>query len=394
MGVVLTAQNCAGRLGFATEHQNWQIRHWRPVLFADESKFTLSTCDRRDRVWRCRGERSDCNILQHDRFGSGSVRISASGKWPPRSPSAHARHPVAIFLKPRKARTLHLRTRSLRKMTASTDKPLNSADHALFLQLRSAFGTCACEKHYATNGKISKMWGRNSADTPGAYLQHSEVSNCIPRGPQTMRVFKISLALHKVLKSFSAGRILDLKTGTVKKEGQQSSMRMCMGSRRSFICRMRCGNAPLDHLPLSRITTMRKRYRNGLGPVKEGEAQYSVVHCTGYIKAWPPAGPVMTLRSHDRDVMAGPCRIPSLPPEPAACMDRLPERRDERGKAPELYEAPKGTTWDNISAMAFPHLKICCDSAEAKFAANGGRFRCKLCYRNATGCAIYISTAQ
>jgi hypothetical protein len=24
--------------------------------------------------------------------------------------------------------------------------------------------------------------------------------------------------------------------------------------------------------------------------VKEGEAQYAVVHCTGYIKAWPPAG--------------------------------------------------------------------------------------------------------
>lgn len=23
----------------------------------------------------------------------------------------------------------------------------------------------------------------------------------------------------------------------------------------------RCGNAPLDHLPLNRITTMRKRYR-------------------------------------------------------------------------------------------------------------------------------------
>lgn len=64
------------------------------------------------------------------------------------------------------------------------------------------------------------------------------------------------------------GRILDLKTGTVKKEGQQSSMRMCMGSRRSFICRM----------------------RNGLGSVKEGEPHFVVVHCTGYIKAWPPAG--------------------------------------------------------------------------------------------------------
>ncbi|KAI3355232.1 hypothetical protein L3Q82_018089 [Scortum barcoo] len=38
----------------------------------DESRFTLSTCDRRDRVWRRRGERSAaCNILQHDRFGSG-----------------------------------------------------------------------------------------------------------------------------------------------------------------------------------------------------------------------------------------------------------------------------------------------------------------------------------
>ncbi|XP_034523679.1 aryl hydrocarbon receptor nuclear translocator 2 isoform X1 [Ailuropoda melanoleuca] len=99
------------------------------------------------------------------------------------------------------------------------------------------------------------------------------------------------------------GRILDLKTGTVKKEGQQSSMRMCMGSRRSFICRMRCGNAPLDHLPLNRITTMRKRFRNGLGPVKEGEAQYAVVHCTGYIKAWPPAG--MTIPEEDAEVGQG-----------------------------------------------------------------------------------------
>ncbi|XP_063044814.1 aryl hydrocarbon receptor nuclear translocator 2 isoform X7 [Engraulis encrasicolus] len=95
------------------------------------------------------------------------------------------------------------------------------------------------------------------------------------------------------------GRILDLKTGTVKKEGQQSSMRMCMGSRRSFICRMRCGTAPLDHISLNRLSNMRKRYRNGLGPSKEGEGQYSVVHCTGYIKAWPPAG--MTIPDEDSD---------------------------------------------------------------------------------------------
>uniref|UniRef100_A0A674DST4 Transposase Tc1-like domain-containing protein n=1 Tax=Salmo trutta TaxID=8032 RepID=A0A674DST4_SALTR len=76
VGVVLTAQHRAGRLAFAREHQDWQIRHWRPVLFTDESRFTLSTCDKCDRVWRCRGERSAaCNILQHDRFGGGSVMV-------------------------------------------------------------------------------------------------------------------------------------------------------------------------------------------------------------------------------------------------------------------------------------------------------------------------------
>ncbi|KAM6039698.1 aryl hydrocarbon receptor nuclear translocator isoform 9-T9 [Chlamydotis macqueenii] len=76
------------------------------------------------------------------------------------------------------------------------------------------------------------------------------------------------------------GRILDLKTGTVKKEGQQS-MRMCMGSRRSFICRM----------------------RNGLGVAKDGEPHYVVVHCTGYIKAWPPAG--VSLPDDDPDAGQG-----------------------------------------------------------------------------------------
>ncbi|XP_069583299.1 aryl hydrocarbon receptor nuclear translocator isoform X2 [Ranitomeya imitator] len=95
------------------------------------------------------------------------------------------------------------------------------------------------------------------------------------------------------------GRILDLKTGTVKKEGQQSSMRMCMGSRRSFICRMRCGNAVVDQASMNRLSFMRNRNRNGLGPPKDGEPQFVVVHCTGYIKAWPPAG--VTLPDDDQD---------------------------------------------------------------------------------------------
>uniref|UniRef100_A0A8C8HEY5 Carbohydrate sulfotransferase n=1 Tax=Oncorhynchus tshawytscha TaxID=74940 RepID=A0A8C8HEY5_ONCTS len=75
VSVVLTAQHRAGRLAFAREHKDWQIRHWHLVLFTDESRFTLSTCDRRARVCRRRGERSACNILQHDRFGGGSVMV-------------------------------------------------------------------------------------------------------------------------------------------------------------------------------------------------------------------------------------------------------------------------------------------------------------------------------
>uniref|UniRef100_A0A8C8RSU4 Aryl hydrocarbon receptor nuclear translocator n=1 Tax=Pelusios castaneus TaxID=367368 RepID=A0A8C8RSU4_9SAUR len=98
------------------------------------------------------------------------------------------------------------------------------------------------------------------------------------------------------------GRILDLKTGTVKKEGQQT-MRMCMGSRRSFICRMRCGNSSVDPVSMSRLSFMRNRCRNGLGAVKDGEPHYVVVHCTGYIKAWPPAG--VSLPDDDPDAGQG-----------------------------------------------------------------------------------------
>ncbi|CAJ0922228.1 unnamed protein product [Ranitomeya imitator] len=61
-------------------------------------------------------------------------RFTDHRKWPPRSPSAHARHPAAIFLKPREAEKNHLRTRGLTKMAAPTDKLLNSADRAIFLE--------------------------------------------------------------------------------------------------------------------------------------------------------------------------------------------------------------------------------------------------------------------
>ena len=77
-GPILTAQHRVQRLNFAHEHQNWQLRHWRPVLFTDESRFTLSTNDKPARVWRRQGERyANCNIVEVDRYGGGSVMVWA-----------------------------------------------------------------------------------------------------------------------------------------------------------------------------------------------------------------------------------------------------------------------------------------------------------------------------
>lgn len=83
----------------------------------------------------------------------------------------------------------------------------------------------------------------------------------------------------------NSGRILDLKSGTVKKEGHQSSMRLSMGARRGFICRMRIGNVNPEAMVTGHLNRLKQR--NSLGSSRDG-TNYAVVHCTGYIKNWPP----------------------------------------------------------------------------------------------------------
>ncbi|XP_049825704.1 aryl hydrocarbon receptor nuclear translocator homolog isoform X3 [Aethina tumida] len=94
----------------------------------------------------------------------------------------------------------------------------------------------------------------------------------------------------------NTGRILDLKTGTVKKEGHQSSMRLCMGSRRGFICRMKIGNLSPDSMNVGHLNRLKQR--NSLGPGRDGQ-NFAVVHCTGYIKNWPPTGVQMERQSEE-----------------------------------------------------------------------------------------------
>jgi transposase len=74
----LTPHQKAARMRFALDHRDWQLRHWTPVLFTDESRFRLTRCDGRVRVYRRPGERYRAATIQEvDRFGRGSVMVWA-----------------------------------------------------------------------------------------------------------------------------------------------------------------------------------------------------------------------------------------------------------------------------------------------------------------------------
>ncbi|KRY68793.1 Aryl hydrocarbon receptor nuclear translocator [Trichinella pseudospiralis] len=72
-------------------------------------------------------------------------------------------------------------------------------------------------------------------------------------------------------------RVLDFKTGTVKKENQQALNRVHMSCRRGFICRMKLGRRATTNLHFNRMRNRRPIFIHN-------DNQYVVVHCTGYVK--------------------------------------------------------------------------------------------------------------
>ncbi|CAH1786265.1 unnamed protein product [Owenia fusiformis] len=82
-------------------------------------------------------------------------------------------------------------------------------------------------------------------------------------------------------------RFIDAKTMMpVKTEVPQDQSRLCSGARRSFICRMRCAAKESSLVKTESepdldndIATKRRKDRK----------TYVAIHCTGYLKSWPPA---------------------------------------------------------------------------------------------------------
>ena len=72
----LTAAHRQRRLAWCRAHVRWTRAQWARVLFTDESRYTLSFHDGRNRVWRRNGEWFlDATIHEYDRYGGESLMV-------------------------------------------------------------------------------------------------------------------------------------------------------------------------------------------------------------------------------------------------------------------------------------------------------------------------------
>ena len=87
IGHVITERHRTERLAWAETNIRRLREEWRSRLFSDESRFNLSHADRRIRVWRRNNERyADACIVQHNRYGGGSVHVWGGFSYHHRSP--------------------------------------------------------------------------------------------------------------------------------------------------------------------------------------------------------------------------------------------------------------------------------------------------------------------
>lgn len=124
--------------------------------------------------------------------------------------------------------------------------------------------------------------------------------------PDDLDKVKDQLSTQENSSNNTTGRILDLKTGTVKKEGHPNSVRSHVGSRRSFVCRIRLGqlngmnqrslmDSNGSNIPgggywsTSNPRINRTCLQSNQDSSDPNRINYSVVHITGYTKVWPPS---------------------------------------------------------------------------------------------------------
>ena len=78
VGLQLTYKRRQIRMNWLRRHclHQFPVQRWRQVLFSDESRFSLSCADGRNRVYRRRGEQfTDTCVMENGRFSGSSVMV-------------------------------------------------------------------------------------------------------------------------------------------------------------------------------------------------------------------------------------------------------------------------------------------------------------------------------
>ncbi|KAL7063290.1 hypothetical protein AAHC03_01080 [Spirometra sp. Aus1] len=146
-----------------------------------------------------------------------------------------------------------------------------------------------------------------SKTLPAPALNGLATSSCSPTtGNCTATISTASTISPAAAVSTYSTRVLDLKTGTVKKDGQNSQTRSAAGARRGFICRLKLGISSHPNCNSASASARQARLRhqqymlsalkrspekcsgnNGFHGPTPPQQPYALVHVTGFVKNWP-----------------------------------------------------------------------------------------------------------